>query len=216
VEVDFSAQCLADKVIISGVSECKCCLNLKRELKEVQEELSSAKLIIELLQTEGSANDHVGYRTKEPRNLIQSNELNAEKTKENKWNEVIPNRYRKTKQVKADPSKRKVELENRYKVSENLQEPNETVDGLELWKVKGVTNIRKRTLKKKDHKVTLIGDSHARECAERISNYLGNFYEVTGYVNSGTGLEVITNSAKKEIDHMTPKDVVIVCGGAII
>jgi hypothetical protein len=48
VEVDFSAQCLADKVIISSVSECKCCLNLKRELNEVQEELSSAKLIMEL------------------------------------------------------------------------------------------------------------------------------------------------------------------------
>jgi hypothetical protein len=45
-------------------------------------------------------------------------------------------------------------------------------------------------------------------------NYLGNSYEVTGYVNPNTGLEVITNSAKEEIDHMTQDDVVIVCGGA--
>ena len=45
-------------------------------------------------------------------------------------------------------------------------------------------------------------------------NYLGNSYEVTGYVNPSTGLEVITNSAKKEIDHLMQKDVVIVCGGA--
>jgi hypothetical protein len=51
----------------------------------------------------------------------------------------------------------------------------------------------------------LLGDSHARECAEKISNYLGNSYEVTSYVNPSTGLEVITNSAKKEIDHMTQK-----------
>jgi len=50
VEVVFKAQCLADKIKISGVSECKCCLNLKRELKEIQEEPSSAKLIIELVQ----------------------------------------------------------------------------------------------------------------------------------------------------------------------
>jgi len=80
VEVDFSAQCLTDKIIIiSGVSKCKCCLDMKRELKEIQEELRSAKLIIKLLQTEGNANEHVGYGTIEPWNLIQTNELNAEK-----------------------------------------------------------------------------------------------------------------------------------------
>jgi hypothetical protein len=115
-EVDFSAQCLADKIIISGVSECKCCLNLKRELKEIQEELSSAKLIIELLQIEGSANERVGYGTTELRNLIQSKELSAEKIKENKWIEVIPSRNRRTKQVRVDPGKQQVEIENRYKV----------------------------------------------------------------------------------------------------
>ena len=60
----------------------------------------------------------------------------------------------------------------------------------------------------------MIEDSHARERAEKISNYLGNSYEVTGYVNPSTGLEVITTSAKKEIEHMTQKDVLIVCGGA--
>jgi hypothetical protein len=77
-----------------------------------------------------------------------------------------------------------------------------------------VTNIGRRNLKNKDHKVILIGDSHARECAEKISHSLGNSYEITGFVNPGTGLEVITNSAKKEIDHLTQKDVVVVSGGA--
>jgi ribulose 1,5-bisphosphate synthetase/thiazole synthase len=41
----------------------------------------------------------------------------------------------------------------------------------------------------------------------------GNSYKVTGYVNPSIG-KVITKSAKKESDHMTQKDVVIVCGGA--
>jgi lysophospholipase L1-like esterase len=77
-----------------------------------------------------------------------------------------------------------------------------------------VTNRSRRNLKNKDHKVILIGDSHARELADKISKYLGNSYEITGYVNPGTGLEVITNSAKNEIDNLTQKDVVIVCGGA--
>jgi lysophospholipase L1-like esterase len=70
-----------------------------------------------------------------------------------------------------------------------------------------------RAQKKKKHKVILIGDSHARGCAEKLSNYLGNACEVTGYVSPNTGLDVITNSAKEEIDQLTQKDVVIVCGG---
>ena len=210
VEVDFSAQCLTDKIIISGVSECKCCLDTKRELKGIQEELSSAKLIIKLLQTEGNANEYVRYVTIEPQNLIQSK---CRETKENKWIEVIPSCYRRTKQVKIDPSKRQVETENRYKVLGNLQELIEIVDGPEFGKISGVTNISRTNLKK-DRKLILIGDSHARECAEKISNYLANSYEVTGYVNPSTGLEVITKSAKKKNDHMMQKDVVIVCGGA--
>jgi hypothetical protein len=51
--------------------ECKCCSKLKRELIEIQEELSSATLIIELLQTEGSTKERVGYGTIELRNSIQ-------------------------------------------------------------------------------------------------------------------------------------------------
>ena len=51
VEVDFIAHGLEDKKILVGVSEFTSCLNLKRELKEVQEELSSVKLIIELLDS---------------------------------------------------------------------------------------------------------------------------------------------------------------------
>ena len=117
-------------------------------------------------------------------------------------------------QVKIGPGKHQVETENHYKVSEKLQEPIEVADGLELGKNRGMTNIRKRNLKKKVHKVILIGDSHARGCAEKISNYLRNSYEVTGYVNPVTSLEVITHSAMKEIDCMTPKYVVIVCGGS--
>ena len=79
MEVDFSAHGLEDKRILGGVSECKCCWNLKRELTEVQEELRSVKLIIELLQKEDSAKEHKGYGTIEPRNLIHCNDLKAGK-----------------------------------------------------------------------------------------------------------------------------------------
>jgi hypothetical protein len=79
VEDDFIAHGFEDKRILSGGSECKCCLNLKRELKELQEELSSVKLIIELLQEENGEVEHKGYGTIEPWNLIQCNNLKAGK-----------------------------------------------------------------------------------------------------------------------------------------
>jgi len=66
----------------------------------------------------------------------------------------------------------------------------------------------------KCHKVILIGDCHAWNCAQKLSNYLGTSYEVIGYVSPGAGLEVITNLAKKELDQLTQEDQVVVCGGA--
>ena len=55
VESDFSALCFDNKLRISGVNECKCCINMKKELKELQDELSSAKLIIKLLHSESNS-----------------------------------------------------------------------------------------------------------------------------------------------------------------
>jgi len=72
----------------------------------------------------------------------------------------------------------------------------------------------KRALVKKNHKIILIGDSHGKGCAEKLTSHLGNSYEVTGYVEPSTGMEVITSSTREEIDHLTKDDVVIVCGVA--
>ena len=172
VEAEFSAHHLTEKVMISDVNECKYCLILKTEIKEIEEELNSAKLIIILLQTEVSKNKHGDYGTIEPQNSIQSTEQNAEKTKETKWIKIISSRHGRTKQEKIDPCKQQVETGNRYKVLESLQEPMKFVDGLETGKTQGESNISRRNLKKKDHKVILIGDSRARDCAVKISYYL--------------------------------------------
>jgi hypothetical protein len=98
-------------------------------------------------------------------------------------------------------------------VLDNLQEKTVTIKGVEPRKIREITKLRRRNLIKRGHKVLLIGDSHARDCARKISNHLGNTYEVTGYVHPSSGLEVITNSPKKEITRMTKRDVVIMCGG---
>lgn len=63
--------------------------------------------------------------------------MNAEKTRDIKWTEVITSHYRRTKQVSIHPGKRQVETENHYEVLENLQEPIDIVNGLELRKTQG-------------------------------------------------------------------------------
>ena len=188
---------------------------MKKELKELQDELSSAKLIIKLLHSESNSSECAGYRTIEPRNLIQCSFVNANKAKEDKWIEVTPGHRRRTKQLATSKElgRRQVETENRYHVLQNLQEMIGVVEGLGLKKNRGIANTNARTQKKEKHKAILIGDSHARGCAEKLSSYLGNAYEVTGYVSPNTGLDVITNSAKEEIEQLTQKDIVIVCGG---
>jgi hypothetical protein len=63
---------------------------------------------------------------------------------------------------------------------EDLQELSEVADSLGLEKTRRMENINRRFLKKKKHKVVLIGNSHVRGCANKLANYLGNSYEVTG------------------------------------
>ena len=141
--------------------------------------------------------------------------MNANKTKEDEWIEVVSGHRRRTKQIATSKvlDKRQVEMDNRYHVLRNLQEMNGVVGDKKIKKTRGVakTNARMQNIKK--HKAILIGDSRARGCAEKLSSYLGDTYEVIGYVSPNTGLEVITDSAKEEFEQLTQNDIVIVCGG---
>ena len=184
---------------------------MEKELKELQEELSSAKLIIKLLQSESNPTECASYNTIEP----QCSYVIANKTKEDKWIEVVSGHRRKTKQIATIKvlDKRQVEMDNRYHVLQNLQEMNGVVGDQKIKKTRGVAKTNARMQNMKKHKAILIGDSHARGCAEKLSSYLGDMYEVIGYVSPNTGLEVITDSAKEEIDQSTQNDIVLVCGG---
>ena len=189
-------------------------MEVELQLKQVLEELNTAQLIIHMLREETSHDLHRGYGSVEPRNLIQCNQQDVVEIEKNEWLEVIPRRQRKTKQEQLLSGKRQREIGNRYKVLEGLQDQPGIQDRHKLVNPRSVPNSNKRKLKNKSHKIILIGDSHARECSHRISQHLGSSYVVTGYVTPGTGLEVITHSAEKELDGLSQKDVVIVCGGA--
>jgi len=99
-------------------------------------------------------------------------------------------------------------------VLQNLNEQKTGPDNLGLVNDK-VCEVRTEGIPgKRKQNVIIIGDSHAKECAAEITHNLRRMFEVTGYVKPGTGLEKITNIARKEIDELTKKDMVVVWGGA--
>jgi Flp pilus assembly protein CpaB len=58
----------------------------------------------------------------------------------------------------------------------------------------------------------VIGDSHARGCAVEIKLNLDECFGVQGFVNPGTAVNIITTSAKTDIQHLSKQDVVVVWG----
>jgi hypothetical protein len=100
---------------------------------------------------------------------------------------------------------------NRYKVLQNLNEPKTGPDNVGPVNNKRCEARTKGVPGKIKQKVIIIVDSHARGCSAEITHNLGTTFDVTGYVKPGTGLEEITNIARKETDELTKK--VVVWGG---
>jgi hypothetical protein len=66
----------------------------------------------------------------------------------------------------------------------------------------------------KKHKIIIIGDSHARGGTSGIKYNSEEDFEFQGFVDPGTGVEIITNSAKVDSEHLTKQDVVVLWGGS--
>jgi hypothetical protein len=67
---------------------------------------------------------------------------------------------------------------------------------------------------KRQHKVVVLGNSHARGCAAGIKHLLNSDVEVCGSINPGAGIETIKDKARMETQHLTKKDVVVLWGGS--
>jgi hypothetical protein len=48
------------------------------------------------------------------------------------------------------------------------------------------------------HRILIIGNSHVRNYAERLSDYLGHSFTVTGYVKLNADVDIILTTAKSE------------------
>ena len=76
---------------------------------------------------------------------------------------------------------------------------------------KGIGN--KKTKDKKQNKIIIIGDSHARGCAQELQHQLGQGFEVQGFVKPGATSQTVVNTSTKTMEKLTKKDVVVVWGG---
>ena len=67
---------------------------------------------------------------------------------------------------------------------------------------------------KKQHKVIVVGDSHARKCASEVSQLLNNDFEVLGFVNPGSEMKYIKDTSRVKLQQLSKKDMLVLWGGS--
>ena len=72
---------------------------------------------------------------------------------------------------------------------------------------------RERSSKTK-HKILIIGDSHARNCANLLQGNLSTEFKVASLVKPGANMSEITNTAREELNTLRNDDLIVVWGGA--
>jgi len=75
-------------------------------------------------------------------------------------------------------------------------------------------DCKERGLEKKQHKVIIVGDSHARGCTAEVSHLLKNDFEVLGLVNPGAGMKNIKDTSRAKLHQLTKKDVAVLWGSS--
>jgi hypothetical protein len=79
--------------------------------------------------------------------------------------------------------------------------------------VNGVISTNNTTGIDTKYKILLLGDSHARGLAEKISSCLGNSFSVSGVIKPNADIKGIMSPRHFSTDNLTKQDVIILCGG---
>ena len=58
-----------------------------------------------------------------------------------------------------------------------------------MQQIKRRDKCNKKTSDKKQNKIIIIGDSHARGCAQELQHKLGHAFQVQGFVKPGANLQ---------------------------
>ena len=106
-------------------------------------------------------------------------------------------------------------MTNSFEVLGNLYDSSDKAT-TNLQKAPKISRVqKKRPNTSKKHSVILMGDSHTRGIAERLSLKLGPSFHTTGYVKPNATGNHITSTVKSELRNLNKNDVVVLCGGSL-
>ena len=110
---------------------------------------------------------------------------------------------------------------NRYEQLRNSRKEEQVAhEPMKSHEMKTIKDDREKMRKKVNkqeenkHRIIVIGDSHARECAAEIKSNLDENFDAQGFVKQGAGLSAIITTAEKYIQHLSKQDVVVVWRGS--
>jgi len=182
----------------SGENSCaKCCI-MKDHLELLINELKSSQLIIKILQEEinstsiGPKNEdnltnNAEYKSRDESHLTNDKNSALKEIRRTRTTATKHKRYNHTEQRATDTFPLSM---NRYNHLCNVSEVDDVPVStgisrmVESKQVRKHKLDRKRMVGKKQHKVIILGDSHARGCASGVSHLLNNDFEVLGFVHT--------------------------------
>ena len=207
---------------LSGSDEnmCKKCWETGNHLEMLISELKSTRLIIKMLQEDIRL---TSTGTRNQAKLADHEEHNIDR-KNCPWKEVSQTRMPAAKLKKDNKQMGTVSLPlstNRFDPLSSYLEDDDTPANIAASKIakprhteKRKLNYKKRGLKKKQRKVMIFGDSHARGCAAELSHLLNKDFEVLGFVAPGSGMKHIKGTATGKLRHLSKEDDVVLWGGS--
>ena len=165
-------------------SSCAKCCVMKDHLELLITELKSSQLIIKILQDEIKSTS-IGPKNED--NLTNGaeykshNESHPTNDKNSAWKEIRRTRTAATKHKRYNHTEQRATdtvplSSNRYSPLCNVSEVNDTPVSTGISRMAASKQARKhkldrkRMVGKKQHKVIILGDSHARGCASEVSH----------------------------------------------
>jgi hypothetical protein len=166
-------------------------LSYEKIIKMLQEELYKKELP---KNTQSSQQEYVGACFK------------ARPLKED-WAQVTSKKYKKKYVFNSNLSQIIPTINNRYKRLSNLKDEDTVIGTSKAVKISSSSNylqVRKKNqlakgVLRSEHKVMIIGDSHAKKCAAELCHNLDHRYEVCGFIKPGARSNEIIRTAEEEV-----------------
>jgi len=200
---------------------------MKDHLELLINELKSSQLIIKILQEDIKSTSTIPKNQDNFTNGAEyksHDESHPTSDKNSAWKEIRCTRmtatkhmwYKHTEQRSTDTFPLSL---NRYNTLCNVLEVVNTTVSTGISRMVESKQVRnpkldcKRMVGKKQHKVIILGDSHARGCDSEVSHLLNNDFEVVGFINPEAGMKYIKDTSRVKLQQLTKKDVVVLWAG---